>query len=51
MNPRIMQVRVAVIIAALSASLGSSFVAGDEPHGSAIAKDPCALALLPHEGT
>jgi tetratricopeptide (TPR) repeat protein len=51
MNPRIIQVRVAVIIAALSASLGSSFVAGDEPNGSAIAKDPCALALLPHEGT
>jgi lipopolysaccharide biosynthesis regulator YciM len=51
MNPTIIQVRVALIVAALIASLGSSFVAADEPNGSAIAKDPCALALLPHEGT
>ena len=51
MNPRIIQVRVALSVAALIASLGSSFVAADEPNGSAIAKDPCALALLPHEGT
>jgi hypothetical protein len=26
-------------------------VAADEPNGSTIAKDPCALALVPHEGT
>jgi tetratricopeptide (TPR) repeat protein len=51
MNPRIIEVRVALIVAALIASLGSSFVAADEPNRSAIAKDPCALALLPHEGT
>src|ERR1700736_6133554 len=51
MNPRIIQVRVALIVAALIASSGSSFVAADEPNGAAIAKDPCALALLPHEGT
>src|SRR5258708_36835965 len=51
MNPRIIQVRVALIVAALIASLGSSFVAADEPNGPAIAKDPCALTLLPHEGT
>jgi tetratricopeptide (TPR) repeat protein len=51
MNSRITQVRVALIVAALIASLGSSLVAADEPSGSALAKDPCALALLPHEGT
>jgi hypothetical protein len=46
MNPGIIQVRVALIVAALIAS-----VAADEPNGSTIAKDPCALALVPHEGT
>jgi tetratricopeptide (TPR) repeat protein len=51
MNPGIIQLRVALIVAALIGSLGSSPVAADNAGGSTIAKDPCALALLPHEGT
>jgi tetratricopeptide (TPR) repeat protein len=48
MIPRIIQGSVAVFFAAF---IATSFVAGDEPDASAIAQDPCALALLPHEGT
>lgn len=44
MNPGIIQVRVALIVAALIAS-----VAADEPNGSTIAKDPCALAMVPRK--
>ena len=51
MNPGIIQFRVALIVIALIASLNSSSVAADEAGGSTVAKDPCALALLPHEGT
>jgi tetratricopeptide (TPR) repeat protein len=51
MNPGIIQVRVALIVVALIASLDSSSVAADEAGGSTVAKNPCALALLPHEGT
>ena len=50
MNPGIIQVRVALIVVALIASLDSSSVAADEAGGSTVAKNPCALALLPHEG-
>jgi tetratricopeptide (TPR) repeat protein len=39
---------VAVFFAAF---IATSFVAADEPNALAIAQDPCALALLPHEGT
>src|ERR1700682_3291406 len=51
MIPRIIQGSAAFFVAAFIASFGSSFVTADEPNGSAIAKDPCALTLLPHEGT
>jgi tetratricopeptide (TPR) repeat protein len=51
MIPRIIQGSVAVFVAAFIASFGSSFVIAGEPNGPAIAKDPCALTLLPHEGT
>src|SRR4029077_7713609 len=51
MNYGIIQVRVALIVAALIASLDSSSVAADEAGSSTDAKDPCALALVPHEGT
>jgi tetratricopeptide (TPR) repeat protein len=51
MNPGILQVRVALVVAALIASLDLSSVAADESSDSTIAKDPCALALVPHEGT
>jgi lipopolysaccharide biosynthesis regulator YciM len=51
MNQRILQVRVALIFTALIALLGASFVAADEPKSTTIAKDPCTLALVPHEGT
>jgi tetratricopeptide (TPR) repeat protein len=49
-NPGIIQVRVALIVAALIASVDSSSVAENEASVSAMAKDPCALALVPHEG-
>jgi tetratricopeptide (TPR) repeat protein len=49
MNHGIIQVRVALIVAALIASVDSSSVAEGEAKLSA--KDPCALALVPHEGT
>jgi hypothetical protein len=51
MNPGIIQVRVALVVAALIASLDLSSVAADESSDSTIAKDPCALAMVPHEGT
>jgi tetratricopeptide (TPR) repeat protein len=51
MNPKIIQGRVAIIIAVLIASLDSSSPAADEVGGSTVARDPCTLALLPHEGT
>ena len=51
MNHGIIQVRVALIVAALFASLNSSSLAADEAGRSTVAKDPCALALLPYEGT
>jgi tetratricopeptide (TPR) repeat protein len=51
MNPGIIQIRVALIVAVLIASLDSSCVASDEVGGSTNSKGPCALALLPHEGT
>ena len=51
MNPKIRQVRVALIVAALIAAVDSSSVAENEANVSAMAKDPCALALVPHEGT
>ena len=50
-NPRTNLICVALIVATLIASLGSSLKAADEPNGSPITKDPCAMALLPHEGT
>jgi len=50
MNQRILRVG-ALIVAALIASFRGSFVAADEPNSSTIARDSCALALLPHEGT
>ena len=50
MNQRILQVG-ALIVAALIALFRASFVAADEPNSSSIARDSCALALLPHEGT
>ena len=50
MNPAIRQVRAALIVAALIAWLGRSAVAADEFNASTFAKDPCALALAPHEG-
>jgi tetratricopeptide (TPR) repeat protein len=51
MNPQIIYVGVATIVAALIASLDSSSLAADEVGGPTVAGDPCALALVPHEGT
>jgi tetratricopeptide (TPR) repeat protein len=51
LNPGIVQVRVALIVAALIASVDSSSVAEDEANVSVMGKDPCVLALVPHQGT
>ena len=49
--PRTNQICVALIVSVLIASRDSSLIAADESNGATIAKDPCALTLLPHEGT
>ena len=51
MSRGITQVRVALIVAALIAAVDSLSAAGNEGNVSAVMKDPCALALLPHEGS
>ena len=51
MNAGTVPFRVAPITVALTASLGPSLVAADDLDGSKLAKNPCAVALAPHEGT
>ena len=50
-NPRTNLICVALIVATLIASFGSALKAADEPNGTPVTNDPCAMALLPHEGT
>jgi tetratricopeptide (TPR) repeat protein len=51
MNPRNTQTRITFLVLAFIALIGASFGAAAEPDVSALAKDPCALALAPPEGS
>jgi tetratricopeptide (TPR) repeat protein len=51
MNRGIIQVRVALIVTALTASVDSSSAVQNSANVSAMDKDPCVLALVPHEGS
>jgi tetratricopeptide (TPR) repeat protein len=51
MKPRILPVRLVLTVVVLIALLGPSFLTAEESNRTALTKDPCALALLPPEGT